>query len=29
VLADIRATGTYDLATLSVALRETDALVAT
>jgi glutamate dehydrogenase len=28
VLADIRAAGTYDLATLSVALRETDALVA-
>jgi glutamate dehydrogenase len=27
VLADIRATGTFDLATLSVALRETDALV--
>jgi glutamate dehydrogenase len=29
VLADIRAGGTYDLATLSVALRETHALVAT
>jgi glutamate dehydrogenase len=29
VLADIRAAGTYDLATLSVALRETDALVTT
>jgi glutamate dehydrogenase len=29
VLADIRAAGTYDLATLSVALRETHALVAT